>query len=76
MDQFPLYGFGKILIIIGAVIVLIGVIIMLAGKIPFLGKLPGDIEIAGKNWSFHFPLATSIVLSLILTVVLNLILRK
>lgn len=76
MEQFPLHSLGKILIIIGAAMALIGVIVLLAGKIPFLGKLPGDIEINGDNWSFHFPLATSIVLSIVLTLILNLILRK
>ena len=76
MDQFPMHTLGRALIVIGGVIVVIGVIILLAGKIPFLGKLPGDINIRGKNWSFHFPLLTSIIVSIILTVILNLMFRK
>ncbi len=76
MDQFPMHTLARMLIVIGGIIVVIGVIILLAGKIPFLGKLPGDINIRGKNWSFHFPLLTSLILSIVLTVILNLIFRK
>lgn len=76
MDQFPMHTLARMLIVIGGIIVVIGVIILLAGKIPFFGKLPGDINIRGKNWSFHFPLLTSLILSIVLTVILNLIFRK
>lgn len=76
MEQFPLHTIGRILIIVGGLIVVIGVIILLGGKIPLLGKLPGDIHIKGKNFSFHFPLVTSILLSIILTIIVNLIFRK
>jgi hypothetical protein len=71
MDQFS--GLGKTLIIIGAVIVIFGVLIMLFGKIPFFGKLPGDFSYKGKNWSVYFPLATSILISIILSLILYLI---
>jgi len=76
MEQFPVHAFGKLLIIFGGIIVIIGVLMLFGGKIPFLGKLPGDIHIKGKNFSFHFPLATSIILSIVLTVIVNLIFRK
>jgi uncharacterized membrane protein YidH (DUF202 family) len=76
MDQFPIHTLGRALIVIGGIIVVVGVIILVAGKIPFLGRLPGDINIRGKNWSFHFPLVTSIILSIVLTVILNMIFRK
>lgn len=66
---------GKLLIVFGVVIVIVGVGIMLFGKIPGLGKLPGDIVIQRDNFSCIFPIATSILLSIALTVVLNLILR-
>lgn len=68
MEQFS--GMGKILILIGIVLILIGLVIVFAGKMPFLGKLPGDIVIQKKNFTFYFPLATSILLSLLLTFIL------
>jgi hypothetical protein len=71
MDQFS--GLGKILIISGGLIVIAGIIILLFGKIPFLGKLPGDFYFKGKNWSFYFPLATSILISIVLSLILYLI---
>jgi len=67
-------GFG--LIIIGIVIAIFGVILLVIDKIPLLGKLPGDINISGKGWSFHFPIVTCIIISLLLTVILNLIFRR
>lgn len=76
MDQFPVNTLGRLLIIVGGFIIIAGLIILVAGKIPFLGKLPGDIHIKGKSWSVHFPLVTSIVLSIILTVIINLLFRR
>lgn len=58
---------GKFLIIAGSVIVVIGALILLSGKVPWLGRLPGDIIVQRKNFAFYFPLATSILLSLFLT---------
>ena len=69
-------GFGKILIIIGLAIAGIGVLILLGGKIPWIGRLPGDFYYKGKNFSFYFPLATSIIISIILTIILMFIGRK
>jgi hypothetical protein len=66
---------GKSLIVIGLVIALIGVILTLAGRIPWIGRLPGDIYVKRENFTFYFPLATSIILSLILSFILWL-LRK
>jgi len=66
----PLAHIGKFLIITGLIIAVLGVILMLAGKVPFLGRLPGDIIIERKNFTFYFPLATSIILSIILTLIL------
>jgi hypothetical protein len=62
--------FGKILIIIGVFIILVGIILMSIDKIPFLaklGKFPGDIRIQRENFSFYFPITTSILLSIILS---------
>ena len=72
----PFGGFGKTLILLGAVLMILGAAIVLAPKIPFLGKLPGDVHLRGKNWSFYFPVATCVVISLLLTILLNLFSRK
>ena len=63
--------FGKIIIVLGILLVVIGVIIALAPKIPYLGRLPGDIYIKRDNFSFYFPLASSIIISIVLTIILN-----
>ncbi len=62
-------GIGKSLIIFGMVIVAIGVLLTLSGKIPWLGRLPGDIYIRRDNFTFYFPLATCILLSALLSLV-------
>ncbi len=72
----PFGGFGKTLILLGAVLMVLGVIFLVAPKIPFLGKLPGDIHLRGKNWSFSFPVVTCIVISIVLTLLLNLFSRR
>lgn len=61
---------GKILIIFGLILVVVGFILVTGIKIPYLGKLPGDIYIKKDNFTFYFPLATSIVLTIILTLIL------
>ena len=61
---------GKHLIVIGIVIALFGVVLTIAGRIPWLGRLPGDIYLKRENFTFYFPLATSIVLSLLLCFIL------
>lgn len=67
---------GKMLILLGLVLALLGGLLLLAGRIPFLGRLPGDIIIRRENWSFYFPLTTSIVISLLLTLLLSLFSRR
>ncbi len=69
-------GFGKVLIIIGVVIAGLGFLVLLGGKIPWIGRLPGDFYFKGKNFTFYFPLATSIIISIVLTVILMFIGRK
>ena len=64
---------GKFLIITGAIIILLGVIIYFSDRLPFISKLPGDIVVKRENFTFYFPLATSIVLSIIISIVLYLI---
>jgi len=58
---------GKFLILLGLLISAIGGLLLLSGKVPWIGRLPDDILIQKKNFTFYFPLATSILLSLILT---------
>ena len=61
---------GKALMVAGAVIVLIGAALFLSGRIPWVGRLPGDVLIERKNFTFYFPLATSILISILLTILL------
>lgn len=65
----PNIEFGKLLIILGTVIVFIGIIFMTIDKIPFLGKLPGDIHIQRENFSFYFPITTCILISAVLSLI-------
>jgi hypothetical protein len=71
---------GKMLLGFGAVMVLLGVVLLVAGnlsgKVPWLGRLPGDIHIDRGSWSFYFPLATCLVLSLVLTLLFSLFGRR
>lgn len=67
---------GKLLIVIGLVVAGIGLILILAGKIPWLGRLPGDFVFRGKNVSFYFPLMTSLIVSVILSLILWFINRR
>jgi len=65
---------GKMLLVIGVVIALLGAVLLFSGKLNLpIGRLPGDIYYRGKNTTFYFPLATSIVLSIILSLILWLI---
>lgn len=63
-------SFGKSLIILGLIIAAVGVLFTLAGKIPWIGRLPGDIYVKKENFTFYFPLATSIIISLVLSLIL------
>ena len=67
---------GKLLVVFGALIVVAGLVLMLVGRIPFLGRLPGDFSVQRGNWTFYFPLATSILISVILSVLLYLVGRR
>jgi hypothetical protein len=58
---------GKLILVAGVVFLVAGALFMLAGKIPWIGKLPGDFTIQRRNFTFYFPLATSIVISILLT---------
>ena len=61
---------GRTLLLLGVILVGLGLLLMFAGKIPVLGKLPGDFVFRKGNFTFYFPLVTSILLSLLLTLLL------
>lgn len=63
---------GKLFILIGIIFIVIGIITMIAPSIPWLGRLPGDVRYEGRNISIYFPIVTCIILSVILTILLNL----
>jgi hypothetical protein len=67
---------GRVLIVLGIVVASIGVVLVLFERVPWIGRLPGDIHVQRGNWTFYVPLGTSILLSLVLTVVLWLIGRR
>jgi Protein of unknown function (DUF2905) len=72
----PFNGVGKLLIVLGGLLIIAGAALVLIGKIPWLGRLPGDIYIERRNFAFVFPLATSILISVILSLVLYLFSRR
>jgi hypothetical protein len=67
---------GKLLVIVGVVVVVLGLFLALGLRIPFLGKLPGDISVDRGNVHFYFPIATGLLLSVVLTLLLNLFFRN
>ncbi len=67
---------GKSLIYLGLFIAILGVIIHFGGKFTAFGRLPGDIRIEKENFSFYFPVVSSIVLSIVITILLNLFTRR
>jgi hypothetical protein len=67
---------GRMLVVFGVLIALVGVALMVLGRVPWLGRLPGDIHIERGNWTFYFPLATSLLLSAVLTLILWILGRR
>lgn len=72
----PTHGIGKLLILVGGILIIVGAVLVLSGKLPWLGKLPGDIYVERQNFSFYFPLTTSILLSVIVSLVLYFLSRR
>jgi hypothetical protein len=68
-------GLGKILLIVGGIIVILGLILIFSQHIPFLGKLPGDIFVKKEGFSFYFPIVTLLILSILVTIIVNVILH-
>jgi len=69
-------SFGKVLVFAGIFLILVGMLVTFSGKIPWLGKLPGDILIQKKGFSLYFPITTSIIISVVISLVLMLIRKK
>ena len=65
--MFGLGALGKMLVLLGVFIILIGLLLMVGDKIPWIGRLPGDIVIKKEKFTFYFPLTTSILISLLIT---------
>jgi Zn-dependent protease with chaperone function len=74
--MFDISNFGKILIFLGIILIAAGMLFMFGARIPWLGKLPGDICIKKENFTLYFPLATSILLSIALSIIMLFIGRK
>ena len=67
---------GRALLVFGLLIAAAGAVLLVAGRVPWLGRLPGDIHIQRGSWTFYFPLATSLLLSVALTLILWLVGRR
>lgn len=72
----PLYVTGKSLIIIGLIIIVIGLVLTFAAKLPYVGRLPGDIYYKKDDFVFYFPLATSLLVSILASLILYFVFRK
>lgn len=60
---------GKLLVIFGVILIALGVLLQFANRIPWFGRLPGDILVEKKNFTFYFPVTTSIIVSVILSLI-------
>ena len=74
-DIWSMAGLGKTLIILGIVLVFAGVLVSLSDRLPWVGHLPGDIHIERERFSFHFPLTTCIIISIVISLVAYLLKR-
>ncbi len=76
MDRSRGWLMGKSLMIAGVVLFFAGLVVMYGDRIPFLGKLPGDIHVKGKGYSIYFPIVTCVVISVIATLILTFLNRR
>ena len=72
----PFSELGKSLLLFGVVLAALGIFLMIGPKVPWVGRLPGDIVIERKNFQFYFPLGTCLLLSLLLTLLFRLFGRR
>ena len=69
-------SFAKLLILFGLILAAVGGLMLFIGNVPYIGRMPGDIYVQRKNFSFYFPLTTSILLSIVLTLLFSLFSRR
>jgi len=74
--MFDITSLGKILVAVGVILIVLGTLCTLGGKIPWFGRLPGDIYIQKKNFTLFFPITTSILISILLSLLLVLFRRR
>ena len=74
--MFDASSLGKTLVLFGVLLIFFGGIFMLGGKLSWFGRLPGDVYLQKKNLSFYFPITTSIIISIILSVILVILRRR
>ena len=67
---------GRIIIIVGAILLVLGLILVFSERIPWLGRLPGDIVVKRQGFTLYFPVVTMLLVSVVLTVLLNLFWRR
>lgn len=67
---------GRMMMIFGALLLAVGAFFYFGGRLFPLGQLPGDFHFGGENWSVHFPLATCAIISIVLSLLLNLFFRR
>ena len=76
MPGIDLTSLAKITIFVGLSVTVIGILLFFADKVPFLWRLPGDIHIERKGFSFYFPITSCLIISLVLSVIFYFITRK
>ena len=69
-------GLGRLLILFGVVSIVVGLVLLIAPRIPWLGHLPGDVVVQRERFTLYVPIVTSLVVSIVLTILLNLFFRR
>ena len=69
-------GLGRLLILLGVVSIAVGLVLLIAPRIPWLGRLPGDVIVQRERFTLYVPIVTSLVVSIVLTILLNLFFRR
>jgi len=67
---------GRMLVVAGLAIAVLGLVLLLGAKVPWLGRLPGDINVERNDWSFHFPIVTCLVVSVVLSLIVKVLFRR